>query len=343
MDGSPLVSVVTPVHNGEAFLAECLESVLAQTFGHFEYVVLDNGSTDGSLEVLLDYAERDRRLRIERLTEHVGEMESHNVAFRLISPSSKYCKVVSPEDILFPQCVARMVALAEAHPSVGFVGSYQLVGDRVRWQGFDYPRCVIPGAEICRRVLLGRDPTFGFGTPTSMLYRADLLRSSQAFYPRASPHSDASAYFKNLTQCDFGFVFRVLSLGRVHDRLESAKSTEINRFAYAYIKDLQDYGPLYLTPAELEERLEEQIDEYYQYLAVNRFMGRGPEFWDYHRGSLRDLGYPLTTSRLLQAAGALALRESLNPGTAVAKSWRRLVQRAGRPRQGSTTGAGGSA
>ena len=327
MAGEPLVSVVTPVHNGEQFLAECIENVLAQTYKNFEYVILDNGSTDASAAVALKYAGRDARIRVEKERERVEEIERHNIAFRLISSAAKYCKVVSPEDILFPECLTRMVGLAEANPSVRMVGSYQLVGDRVRWQGFDYPRTVVPGVEICRRVFLGAGPGFGFGTPTSMLYRADLVRSSDAFYPGTSPHADASACFKYLKTSDFGLVFQVLSVGRAHDRLESAKSAEINRFASAYISDLLEYGALYLGQAELDRRLKEEFDSYYRFLAVNVFTRRGTEFWDYHRRSLEELGYPITWFRLLKATGSLALRESLNPGNAIRKLGRRLGKR----------------
>ncbi len=327
MPGEPLVSVVTPVHNGEQFLTGCIENVLAQTYKNFEYVILDNGSTDASAAVALEYAERDGRIRVEKERKRVEEIESHNIAFRLISSAAKYCKVVSPEDIIFRECLTRMVGLAEANPSVGMVGSYQLVGDRVRWQGFDYPRTVVPGAEICRRVFLGAGAGFGFGTPTSMLYRADLVRSSSAFYPGTSPHADASACFKYLKNSDFGFVFQVLSVGRAHDRLESAKSAQINRFASAYIKDLIEYGPLYLSQSELEQRLRSAIDEYYRFLAVNLLSRRGREFWDYHRRSLEELGYPITWFRLFKAAGTLALRASLNPGNAIKKFRRRVVKR----------------
>ena len=329
MAPEPLVSVATPVHNGAEFLAECIESVLAQTHGNFEYVILDNGSTDGSAAVALKYAEQDGRIRVEKAGEPVAEIERHNIAFRRISPAAKYCKVVSPEDIIFPECLTRMVELAEANPSVGMVGSYQLVGDRVRWQGFDYPQTVVPGAEVCRRVFLGSEAGFGFGTPTSMLYRADLVRSSSAFYPGTSPHADASACFKYLKNSDFGFVFRVLSVGRAHERLESIKSAKINRFAWAYVRDLVDYGPLYLNRAELTRRLREQIDEYDRFLVVNLLSRRGSEFWDYHRSSLEDLGYPLTPIRLLKAATALVLREGLNPGNAIARLRKRVGTRTG--------------
>ena len=329
----PLVSVVTPVRVGGALLADCIESVLAQTHQNFEYLILDNDSRDGSLDLARKYAARDNRIRVERWNTAVGEIERHNIAFRLISSHAKYCKVVSPEDVIFRECIARMVQLAEANPLVGIVGSYQLTGSGVRWQGFEYPMNVIFGEEICRRVFLGGDSGFGFGTPTSMLYRADLVRKTADFYPGSSPHADASACFRYLRGRAFGFVFQVLSQGRAHERLESVISAEMNRFAPAYIKDLVEYGPLYLSQAELRRRLGEEIHGYHRFLAANLVQRRGREFWDYHRACLDELGHPMTRLRLARAAVTLLVRASLNPGDAIAKSWTRMFApspRAGR-------------
>lgn len=60
----PVVSVVTPVYNGERHLAECLESVLAQRYPHWEHVIVDNASTDGSVDIARGYAARDARIRV---------------------------------------------------------------------------------------------------------------------------------------------------------------------------------------------------------------------------------------------------------------------------------------
>jgi glycosyltransferase involved in cell wall biosynthesis len=178
----PLVSVLTPVYNGEDFLADCIESVLKQTYQHYEYIIVNNRSTDRTLEIALDYAKKDARIRVLDNEQFVPVIANHNIAFRLISAEAKYCKVVSADDLLFPHAIARLVELAESNPSVGIVGSYQLSGDRVRWQGFRYPCAVYSGVEMCRRVFLGGDKTFGFGSPTSILYRADLVRSHFEFY-----------------------------------------------------------------------------------------------------------------------------------------------------------------
>jgi hypothetical protein len=233
---------------------------------------------------------------------------------------------VSPEDVIFADCIGRMVELAEGNPSVGFVGSYQLVGSYVKWQGFKYPQAVLTGLEICRHVFLGGEAGFGFGTPTSMLYRADLVREdSTGFYPNAAPHSDTSACFKYLHKSDFGFVFQILSYGRIHSEAESWKSEQINRFASAYLSDLIQYGPLYLSKAELKRRSKEQLDGYHGFLAVNIVRRRGKEFWDYHRSRLKELGYPIRPSQLLKAAAVRVLREILNPEQAIRRCWRHVL------------------
>jgi len=321
----PLVAVVTPVYNGEPFLAECIESVLSQTYTRFEYIVFDDGSTDASADIALKYQRRDGRVSVVRGGAFLGVMESHNAVFRLISPSAKYCKVVSPEDFLFPECLERMVEVAEANPSVGIVGAYQLSGTKVRWQGFEYPHAVVPGRDMCRRIFLGSGAGFGVGTPTSVLYRADLVRAADEFYPHSAPHSDSSAALAHLQRCDFGFVYQVLSYGRIHAELESLKSARLNRNASAYLHDLIQYGPVYLSKAELDRRVREQLMEYYGFLAVNVFRRRGKEFWAYHKGRLEELGYPMRLSRLFGAAAVRVLREVVNPEQAIRKCWRAVV------------------
>ena len=133
MSEEPLVTVLTPVYNGEAFLEECIESILRQTYRHYEYIIVNNCSKDRTLEIASQYAKRDSRIRVHNNKDFVGVIENHNIPFRLISSQSKYCKVVSADDWLFPECIKRMVELAETHPSAGIVGSYQLSGGDGKW------------------------------------------------------------------------------------------------------------------------------------------------------------------------------------------------------------------
>ena len=112
----PLVSVVTPVFNGEPFLAECIESVLAQTYKKFEYIIVNNCSTDGSVDVARKYAGKDSRIRVHSNQKFVGVIENHNTAFGLMASDAKYCKVVSADDFIFPECLERMVQSGREEP-----------------------------------------------------------------------------------------------------------------------------------------------------------------------------------------------------------------------------------
>ena len=74
------------------------------------------------------YAKRDSRVQAHNNEKFVGVIENHNIAFSLISPAAKYCKVVSADDIIFPESIRRLVEVGEMHPPAGIIGSYQQNG-----------------------------------------------------------------------------------------------------------------------------------------------------------------------------------------------------------------------
>jgi glycosyltransferase involved in cell wall biosynthesis len=329
----PLVAVLTPVYNGGDFLKECIESVLSQTYQNYEYIIVNNCSTDRSLEIALEYAKKDSRIRVQSNDQFVGVIENHNNAFGLMSPAAKYCKVVSADDFIFPECLTKMVELAEANPSVGIVGSYQLCGSVLMCQGFTYPTTVFAGPEICRHFFFSRQifveghPIYGFGSPTSILYRADLIRNSEGrFYPNSSPHADTSACYEQLRNTSYGFVYQVLSFERRHQQTQTSRSVKLNRHASAVLNDLVRYGPIYLGKEELDERLKSHLKTYHRYLAIAYFSRtHDAEFWGYHRSRLAELGYPLTRFALLKSAMGVILELVVNPGRAITKLSRHVL------------------
>jgi hypothetical protein len=235
-----------------------------------------------------------------------------------MSPEAKYCKVVSGDDWIFPECLTKMVELAEANPSVGLVGSYQLSGGgpewqhwRVRWDELPFPSHVVSGKEICRRYLLGGP--YVFGTPTSLLYRADLVRRDGAFYPNSTAEADTSACIKSLSVSDFGFVHQVLSYERIHHAQISTTSKSLHAYSLPKIRDLHEYGSLYLTAEELAKREDEVMRDYYALLAVSAVGLRERAFWAHHQKTLEELGYPLRRGRLARAIFQKLLDLVLNP------------------------------
>src|SRR5215475_7954931 len=96
----PLISVVMPVYNALSFLDDSISSILGQTLGDFEFVILDDASTDGSTERLREWAARDRRIQIYESKQRLGLSACSNAVVREARAS----------------IVARMDADATAHP-----------------------------------------------------------------------------------------------------------------------------------------------------------------------------------------------------------------------------------
>lgn len=303
----PLVSVVTPVYNGEQYLAECVESVLAQTYENWEYVIVNNCSTDHSLEIAGHYAQQDARIRIHNNDEFLALMQNWNHALRQICAESKYCKVVHADDWLFPECIMEMVKVAEANPSVGIVGSYALKGDRVFCDGLPYPSTVVPGRETCR-LSLRPDGPYVFGSPTSLLIRSDLIRGRKTFYNESSfyagvqnVYADVEACYEVLQDADFGFVHQVLTCTRTHNESQTSIHRRLNTGILGKLAVLTKYGSVCLSSEEYEKRLEKRIRGYYAFLGRSVLQRKEKEFWDYHKAGLKKLGFSLSWVRLTTA------------------------------------------
>jgi glycosyltransferase involved in cell wall biosynthesis len=315
----PLVSVVTPVYNGERYLAECIESVLAQTYRHWEYIIVDNCSTDRTATIAETYRRRDSRIRLHRNDEFVSALQNHHIAFRRLSAASKYCKVLHADDWLFPECLMRMVEVAEAHPSVGIVGAYRLDDVWVNLDGLPYWKTVIPGHEICRSTLLRE--LYVFGSPSSLLIRSDLIRDrpvvyDETLFPR---HADVAACYELLQHTDFGFVHQVLTYTRRPQEARSSFSRRLGTNVVEHLLMVKKYGPIYLQPAEYEACLQRHLREYFQFLAKSAFLRPDRQFWRYHRQALRSLEIPRSSLRLAGAVLAQALQALLAPLDTAAK------------------------
>ena len=113
------VSVLLPLYNGEAYIREAVESVLAQTRRDFELLILDDGSRDGSLAIVQEIARRDPRVRLisrenRGLTETLNEL--------LAAARGEFVARMDADDVCLPDRFERQVAFLDAHPEVVCVG-----------------------------------------------------------------------------------------------------------------------------------------------------------------------------------------------------------------------------
>jgi glycosyltransferase involved in cell wall biosynthesis len=307
----PLVSVVVPAYNEAEHIGECIESILAQTYQNWECIVVDNCSTDGTAELARRYAAKDVRIRVGENKKFVRAVPNYNGALRQISRDSKYCKIVFSDDWIFPECLERMVELAEEQPSVGIVGAYGLQGRQIMWAGLPYPSKIVPGREICRKLFL--EDLYVFGTGTSLLFRSSLVREHKPFYNESNLHADSETCIALLKQCDFGFVNQVLSFTRVRDGSLFDFSREMNTLIAGRLYDLVNYGPHFLTPEEYKTCLDEKVAEYYDFLGKNLPRRRGEKFWSFHSQKLTEAGIGLNRARVLRVFLARVVDAALNP------------------------------
>ena len=209
------ISVVTPVYNGERFLACALESVLAQTYQNWELVLLDNNSSDNTAAIAAEFAARDSRVRLFKNEETVDVIANHNIVVKHMSADAVWCKVLHADDVLEPTCLERMAEVAEEHPSAGVIGAWAQWGDRVMSRIEPVSQSLLTGAEIGAKALMGE--TYPFLSPSCLMIRNDLLLARPAFYEPGHLHADVDAAYALLKQCDFGIAQELLVHIRRHD------------------------------------------------------------------------------------------------------------------------------
>jgi glycosyltransferase involved in cell wall biosynthesis len=126
---TPRVSVVTTVYNGEPYADRAIPGILAQTFEDFEYILVDDGSTDRTPDILRDLAGRDPRVRIFSPGRRgVAAAANYGIA----QARGEYIARQDFDDRSYPERLRLQVALLDAHPEVGVVGGYYVLVDENR-------------------------------------------------------------------------------------------------------------------------------------------------------------------------------------------------------------------
>jgi glycosyltransferase involved in cell wall biosynthesis len=116
---SPRLSIGLPVYNGENFLEQSLDSLLAQTYGDFEVVISDNASTDGTADICKKYAARDSRVKYVRQEKNLGAAENYNFVFR--ESKTEFFKWATHDDLLAPTFLECCMEVLEVKDDVVLV------------------------------------------------------------------------------------------------------------------------------------------------------------------------------------------------------------------------------
>ena len=316
------VSVVTPFYNTAEFLEECIRSVLAQTYSDFEYILVDNCSTDGSGEIAQRFADQDPRIRLIKSSTFRGQIENFNFSLEQISADSRYTKMVLADDWIYPRCLEEMIALAERDNAIGIVSSYRLRGDVVQNVGVPAAVSILSGRDACRcQLLLGHHYV---GSHTSVLYRSEIVRSPTPFYQCGRLHPDTEKAYEILRGWKFGFVHQVLSFTRVGNASVNTRIAPFEPHLLDRLIVLSRFGRDSLDASEFLQRWDHCERGYLSLLAQHKVQGTGPDFWAYHKRGQDTIGYKPPKGRLLVAVLAELLRLLRHPKALLAVATARI-------------------
>jgi glycosyltransferase involved in cell wall biosynthesis len=112
------VVIGLPVYNSQRYLGAAIESHLSQSFGDFELVISDNGSTDATQQICTDYAGKDKRIKYLRSPENRGILWNHRRVFEAVQNSDQYFRWAAGDDIMEPGLLRAMVDVLHARPEV---------------------------------------------------------------------------------------------------------------------------------------------------------------------------------------------------------------------------------
>lgn len=175
---APRLTVLMPVYNGGVYLGPAIDSILAQTFGDFEFLIIDDGSTDSSREIAAGYA--DPRIRRLENSRNLGLIATLNRGLDLAQ--GEFIARMDCDDMSYPERFARQVAFMEQHPEIGLCGTWY-----TRAAGDETTLMQPPAEDRNIRFMLIFDTVFAHNT---MLFRRAFLERHHLRYDPAYPHAE---------------------------------------------------------------------------------------------------------------------------------------------------------
>lgn len=226
---SPLLSIVIPVYNEEKYISSCLNSLLSQTFSSFEIIIVNDGSTDRTGEILADYSSRDPRISIINV-DHKGAGEARNIG--LANVKGKYISILDADDEYDPKMLTTMYSQAASdNLDIMVCRSERITGDdedsreKMAWTIAEscLPRNRVFSAKDCSDYIF---QIFN-GWTWDKLFSADFVRKTGLRFQNTAFSNDAKFTFTALCSANrISVTNEYLVTHRYHDSSIEARRYE---------------------------------------------------------------------------------------------------------------------
>ncbi len=229
---NPVVSVCILTFNSASFIAEAIESAMKQTLPAIEIIIVDNGSTDATMDICAQYANTDSRIAIYKNEIPLGISGGLNSC--LEKAKGEFVKILMHDDVLESNCLERMVAVFKQYPTVRLVGcSEQQIDDKGEHMKSLTPYAetgLVTGRKVAKEILITM--TNIIGTPSSVLMKRETY--GNGFKRSLFLFEDVEMYLRALLSGDFYFIHEPLSKIRVH----ATTGSSINSNTLVFIVDI---------------------------------------------------------------------------------------------------------
>lgn len=239
----PKVSVLMPVYNGEKYITQAIDSILSQSFHDFELLVINDGSTDRSAEIIGSY--NDKRLHYIANPTNLGLAGARNRAIEV--SCGEYLAWLDCDDISLPDRLMEQVALLDAHPKIGLCGTWVRTMGLTPEHIWRYP--ADPG--VIRGRMLFDDP---IATSSAMMRRSCLAAAELHFNPHFPPAEDYDLWERISRINEVCNIPKVLTLYRIHPNQTSTIKHEQQQKAVWTIQ-LQLLQQLQIDPSTKDQAL----------------------------------------------------------------------------------------
>ena len=184
---SPLISIIIPVYNGKKYLAQCIDSIVGQTYGNWELLLIDDGSTDGAEDMCDEYAANNDRISVLHKV-NGGQASARNEGIALAK--GEYIGFVDCDDWLEPDMYATMIAtLQREQAEIIICGYTEEYAHRQKIVNGDGEQTTYDSATALRLVLQGKIGSYLW----SMLFKREVV---QELMPDLNPYEDHATIFK---------------------------------------------------------------------------------------------------------------------------------------------------